>query len=586
MNKHLVLIFYCIDILERNDVGSETNPGGNSFLNGSSGNDVTSVAAATISPIEGDVTLEDGPSSSISRSPVATSGPSTSSNSKKKSDKQESVSPNADLSIEGKTWLSYADLISDSYPAKSRLVYLKAYKLFERFLKSNNQWKPNTVPSDLQVLNYFHYLRHSLKWAPTTLWSTYARINAVMKRVFGVSLKSYTRVSDVLKSYESGHVVKQAGIFSPQQIEDFVSDPELNSKYWLVRKVVCLIGYYGGFRNIELKSLKFENCESDSMGYWFKFARSKQRGRLEPTSICVPRRQLDWIPVASDSSRVGLDFDPASLIDLYLAEVQNDLQCSREELTGDFFRATHGMKGQKFTLLPLGKNTIGRVGVQVATELCLPRPESFTGHCWRRSCGTSASDSGVNVTTLMAMMGWSNPKTAMVYVKKSRMTSLSLSLYLTNVQRRNCSNPFPRSPLEERKVLKESKELPVSLLVNSGSGLKVEDLEVQQATQDLIRDLEVEEEDGGSDIFGADVEDKSLEIVQSDGTLPSFLTSVNVSNNREEQIDSKEIAQSSNCPTGGSNFVPMIDPRMAGILHNLQNSGNVNIHFHFGEEQK
>ena len=570
--------------LERSDGGA-----GNSFHHEASENDVTSgiVAAATSTSTddalrEGSSNATSGSAAATSGPPTATSGPSCSTSStKNSSDNQESVSPNADLSIEGKNWLSYADLISDSYPAKSRLVYLKAYKLFERFLKSNNQWQPNVAPTDLQVLNYFHYLRHSLKWAPTTLWSTYARINAVMKRVFGVSLKSFTRVSDVLKSYESGHVVKQAGIFTPQQIEDFVSDPELNSKYWLVRKVVCLVGYYGGFRNIELKSLKFENCESDSMGYWFQFARSKQRGRLEPTSICVPRRQVDWIPVASDSSRVGLDFDPASLIDLYLAEVQNDLQCSREDLKGDFFRATHGMKGQKFTLLPLGKNTIGRVGVLVATELCLPRPESFTGHCWRRSCGTSASDSGVNVTTLMAMMGWSNPKTAMVYVKKSRMTSLSLSLYLTNVQRRNCANPFPRSPLEERKALKESKDLPVSLLDNSGSGLKVEDLEVQQATQDLIRDLEAEEENGGVDGFG----DDDLALVQPDPILSVETTSFK-SENRGEQTEEKGTVSSLNFPTGGSNFVPMIDPRMAGILHNLQNSGNVNIHFHFGGEQK
>ena len=267
------------------------------------------------------------------------------------------------------------------------------------------------------------------------------------------------------------------------------------------------MGYYGGFRNKELKSLKFENCELDSMGYWFEFARAKQRGRLEATSICVPRRQPDWTPVISDSSRVGLDFDPASLIDLYLAEVEADLHCSRDELRGDFFRATHGQKGQKFTRLSLGKNTIGRVGVQVATELCLARPEIYTGHCWRRSCGTSASDSGVNVTTLMAMMGWSNPKTAMVYVKKSRLTSLSLSLYLTNVQRQNCSNPFPKSPIEKRQAVKQS-EVSSSVVAKCSNTLvsscdravssetensvfKLEESE-DLGTQDLIRDLEAE----------------------------------------------------------------------------------------------
>jgi hypothetical protein len=454
----------------------------------------------------------------------------------------------ANVSEQGNNWLSYTELMSESYPSKSKVVYLKAFKAFEKYLKSKNQWKPNSVPTDLQLMNYFHFLRHDLKFAPTTLWSTYARINAVMKRVHGVSLNSYTRLGDVLKSYDSGHVVKQAGIFTPQQIEDFISDPQLSSKYWLVRKVVCLIGYYGGFRNVELKSLKFENCEQDSMGFWFTFPRAKQRGRVEETTVCIPRRQPDWVPVVSDSSRMGLDFDPASLLDLYLAEIESDLQCSREELKGDFFRATHGMKGQKFTQLPLGKNTIGRVGVQVATELCLPRPEIYTGHCWRRSCGTSASDSGVNVTTLMSMMGWSNPKTAMVYVKKSRLTSLSLALYLANVQRTNCPNPFPQTSVEKREAVKQNQGSKLGLVHCSKSPISKEEPEsVSQpddpdfvlATQDLIREIEAEE--------------SSVDNVV-----------------REVVVENK---------------ISSVDPRLSGILHNLQNTGNLNIHFHFDNQK-
>jgi hypothetical protein len=487
-------------------------------------------------------------------------------------------------SVEG-NWLSYADLMTDSYPAKSKVVYLKAFKLFERFLKGRNQWKSNVAPTELQVLNYFHYLRNELKWAPTTLWSTYARINAVMKRVYGKSLNDFKRVGDVLKSYDSGHTVKQAGIFTPQQIEDFVTDPGLSSKYWLVRKVVCLVGYFGGFRNIELKSLLFENCECDSAGYWFKFSRSKQRGRLEQTSICVPRRQPDWTPVSSDSTRVGLDFDPASLLDLYLAEIEADLQCSRDELKGDFIRATHGLKGQKFTKLPLGKNTIGRVGVQVATELCLPRPECFTGHCWRRSCGTSASDSGVNVTTLMTMMGWSNPKTAMVYVKKSRMTSLTMSYYLANVQRQNCSNPFPRGPLESRLAVKQSQEPRVVKVskteVGSGSLVRSEvklEEEVDLATQDLLRDLEAEEK-GESEVFNGEGGLDEVGTVALYANQSSSSNDVSVSNLKEE-------SQKLDSESAGLPQLSLVDPRLSGFLSNLQNSGNITFNFHFDGGKK
>ncbi len=512
------------------------------------------------------------------------------------------------IAHEGK-WLQFADLMSDSYPAKSKFVYLKAYRDFEKFLKSRNQWVANTCPTDLQVLNYFHYLRHELKFAPTSLWSIYARVNAVMKRVFGVSLNSYSRVGDVLKSYDSGHVVKKAGIFTPQQIEDFVTDPALTTKYWLVRKVVCLVGYYGGFRNKELKSLKFENVECDTMGYWFHFHRAKQRGRLEQTSICVPRRQPDWVPVISDSSRVGLDFDPASLIDLYLEEVQADLLCSRDELKGDFFRATHGPKGHKFTKLSLGKNTIGRVGVQVATELCLARPESFTGHCWRRSCGTSASDSGVNVTTLMAMMGWSNPKTAMVYVKKSRMTSLSLSLYLTNVQRQNCSNPFPNSPIEKRQAVKQVKGSasvaakcsntlvsPCNGVVSSdpkSSNLKVEKVETGIGSvecsqicnsEDLNQSLQLEdvEEIDFDAEFEKEVEEESMEKASGEN---SILGVPRVDSGSEISSEGGPVLNVRG-PSVATSMLGNIDPRLAGFLHNMQNSGNITINFHFDGNQK
>ena len=124
---------------------------------------------------------------------------------------------NVDSNSEGK-WLSYSELMLDSYPAKSKIIYLKAYKMFERYLKSKKQFVPNVAPTEIQILNYFYYLRHEKNLAPTTLWSTYSRVNACVKRLFGFSLKNFVRVSDVLKSYESGYKVKKASIFSPQEV--------------------------------------------------------------------------------------------------------------------------------------------------------------------------------------------------------------------------------------------------------------------------------------------------------------------------------------------------------------------------------
>jgi len=123
----------------------------------------------------------------------------------------------ADSNSEG-NWLTYAELMMDSYPAKSKINYLKAFKSFERFLKSKKQFVPNAAPTEIQILNYFHYLKFEKNLAPTTLWSTYSRVNACVKRLYGFSLKNFVRVSDVLKSYESGYKVKKASIFTPQEV--------------------------------------------------------------------------------------------------------------------------------------------------------------------------------------------------------------------------------------------------------------------------------------------------------------------------------------------------------------------------------
>jgi hypothetical protein len=128
------------------------------------------------------------------------------------------VASGSNATGEGNCWLTYSELMLDSYPAKSKIVYLKAYKNFEAFLKRNGQYCSNVAPTELQVLNYFYFLKHEKNLAPTTLWSTYARINACVKRLYGFSLKDFVRVTDVLKSYEGGYKVKKASIFTPQEV--------------------------------------------------------------------------------------------------------------------------------------------------------------------------------------------------------------------------------------------------------------------------------------------------------------------------------------------------------------------------------
>ena len=168
---------------------------------------------------------------------------------------------------------------------------------------------------------------------------------------------------------------------------------------------------------------------------------------------------------------------------------------------------------------------------------------------------------------------------------------------MANVQRSNVVNPFPRSQVEKREAVKQiqgSKSAGLGVLSSfdssscksstsreiSESVLKLEQEDAELATQDLIRDLETEEM--GGDVVDVDrsVFPNSLESVS-----PPFAGNLGVDGEKREggvESESCGVVTSSSL----SNQLSGIDPRMAGILHNLQNSGNMTIHFHFDGNQK
>ena len=348
------------------------------------------------------------------------------------------------------------------------------------------------------------------------------------------------------------------------------------------------------------------------MGFWFTFSRSKQRNRLEETTICVPRRQQDWIPCSDDSGRKPLDYDPASVIDAYFEAVMTDLDCKREDLRGGFFKGTHGKEGKRFIKANVGKNTLATVGIEIASELCLRDPETYTGHCWRRSAGTNASNAGVNVTTLMGMMGWSCPKTAMQYVKRSRITSLQMSMYLANVQRRNCSDPFPsRTVRRSRKTLFAKEKKPsvktdslqcstdrnllredvdkevVSFSVSNpktdeclSPSFDVDNFESEICTQELLNDsFVVPDLSENSGVVESDC--RAVRSIQPD------LLVVQPSNTSTTTSLSLSDGSSSATPASSSVFdLSSIDPRLINVLQNLQNHGSIQISFNFGDVKK
>ena len=362
-----------------------------------------------------------------------------------------------------------------------------------------------------------------------------------------------------------------------------------------------MIGYYGGFRICELKNLTFANLKQDQLGYWFEFVRSKQRGKTATTSILVPRRQSDWVPVVDDAFRSATDIDPASFVDVYLEQLQADFGVSMSGLNGSFFRGTQGKKGGRFIKTPMGKNKISQIGIEFAAELGFEDPNCYTGHCWRRSCGTSASDAGVNVTTLMSLMGWATPKTALEYVNKSKEKCIKMSLYLTNVQRQNRPLILSENEFKEvsRNVKKSSSKSSLASISNvrsvsknrkAGASFELVDplttVSIVPACKDehsddvaaLVREIDEEEEVFAcSQALISDLElneEKVFDAVSvvSASSVQSVSPVVSVSS--DPLVSSEQTL---------SSLLETVGPCLTGMFPNLVNNGSLNINVYFGK---
>ena len=101
-------------------------------------------------------------------------------------------------------------------------------------------------------------------------------INGVCKGKYSVNLKTLCRVVSLIKSFDTD-VKTKANIFAGSDVNKFIEDKSISSPYWLVRKVVARLAFYGGLRQSELMNLKLEMFETTSEGVYVTYMGSKQR---------------------------------------------------------------------------------------------------------------------------------------------------------------------------------------------------------------------------------------------------------------------------------------------------------------------
>lgn len=114
----------------------------------------------------------------------------------------------------------------------------------------------------------------------------------------------------------------------------------------------------------------------------------------------------------------------------------------------------------KCTRQVIGINKFGGMPKQIASFLKLPNPESFTGHCFRRSSATLLVDGGGDITTLKRHGGWKSHQVAESYIADSIENKTKICEKITESIKVHTasSSATTLQPIKEMTVIKKVTE--------------------------------------------------------------------------------------------------------------------------------
>ncbi|KAJ3646452.1 hypothetical protein Zmor_024040 [Zophobas morio] len=143
------------------------------------------------------------------------------------------------------------EIVLDLLPAKSPQMYEKEYQIFLRWKEE----KKIVVVNEDVVLNYLHEKSQEVK--PSTLWSKYSMIKAVLSVKENIEINKFSRVIAFLKRNSVGYEPTKSKVLTRQEIDTFLTNAD-DMKYLLI-KVALLFGVCGACRREELHSLKIQD---------------------------------------------------------------------------------------------------------------------------------------------------------------------------------------------------------------------------------------------------------------------------------------------------------------------------------------
>jgi integrase len=280
---------------------------------------------------------------------------------------------------------------------KSHFMYKNEWQRFLDYSGFQNEFSLDSI-TEQGIVQYLDYLRKELNLAPTTIWSSFSKLNTMYQDFGGQKLQvKYPRLIKLLQRYQHGYTPKRAEIFTVEQIESFLKNSPEEGQNLLNKSVVCF-GFYGGLRCADMVGICNEDVEVDSTnGLWVKYSVSKTSGMFHKTNTFL-------VPKPHDT------------------HVMNYLNATNKE--GRIFKNFNN----KFTAQPMGVRTIAKVPNAVATFLGIFG--NYTGHCFRRSCATVLAENGATSVQLKNLMNWRSESTALNYVQNTKRARIQVNALL------------------------------------------------------------------------------------------------------------------------------------------------------------
>jgi len=295
------------------------------------------------------------------------------------------------------------DICWTSMAKPTRENYLRAWW---KFLVHTGV-KKNVEPVEADFKNYLGHLHTVEEKAPTTIASTYSKLNKVMEIAFDKRLREYPKLPMFVRQIHKGYRKKKAGIFEGEEIIHYLEVVLVRANaYELVRAFIVVVGYCGSLRPDEIRKLKFKDIQLTLEGYQVEFEPSKQRSVFIDKVFLVPKIEPYF-----------------GVMHEYLMRITKDLQLKPGSDLTALWTGKQLKKGKisTFSRSPLGKTQVYETPKFLAQRLGKENWRKYSGHSLRRTAGTKAADEGANILELQSMLGHKNPMTCAEYYDNSKL---------------------------------------------------------------------------------------------------------------------------------------------------------------------